>query len=316
MFQDIKARLIWEERRPGSGDRAVIVKDGTVLAGEKGQLPPMDVLTDEDLRPRYLLTMKQEDAEETSYFYISEAVLEEKGLLSGAVLQMPARDMRSESAAALQTLSGTEAEEERTDGEKVFAFRHPMGLYRHEGIDANFAAATAMHLAKWYDDNRLCGHCGSVMEAVGDERALECAGCGRRIYPAIAPVVIVGVTRGDEILLTRYASANGYRRHALIAGFVEVGETLERAIEREVYEEAGLKVHHIRYFASQPWAFSQSLLSGFFCDADEGSEISLNTDGKEELAEAVWVRREDIEPEDNTFSLTWTMIRAFKEGLC
>ena len=176
-----------------------------------------------------------------------------------------------------------------------------------------FGAATAVQLAQWYSLHRFCGKCGVETVLSTTERAIICPKCGHVYYPRISPVVIIAITDGDRLLLTRYT--RGYvKRHALVAGFVEIGETLEDAIRREVMEEVGLKVKNIRYCESQPWAFSSSLIAGFFADVDGSSEVRLNTDGKDELAEGVWIRREDLEIEDTTVSLTWDMVKRFKEG--
>ncbi len=173
-----------------------------------------------------------------------------------------------------------------------------------------FAGATAYHLAKWYESCLYCGKCSAPMERKENERAVYCPVCGYSEYPRIAPVVIVGITDGDKLLLTKYSSAE-YKKHALVAGFIEIGETVEEGIKREVLEEVGIKVKNIRYYRSQPWAFSQSVLMGFFADLDGSSKVSLDD---EELSEAEWFSREDIPMEDSTMSLTWDMIEHFKQG--
>lgn len=174
-----------------------------------------------------------------------------------------------------------------------------------------FAGATAFHLAGWYAANRYCGCCAAPTVHKEDERALYCPACGNTIYPKIAPVVIVAVTDGDRLLLTRYNS--GYTRYALVAGFVEIGETLEDAVRREVMEEVGLKVKNIRYCMSQPWAFSGSLLAGFVCDVDGDTAVTVD---HSELSEAVWLHRSEIPVADgSTMSLTWTMVTAFYNGV-
>ena len=170
-----------------------------------------------------------------------------------------------------------------------------------------FAGATAFHLALWYDAHRYCGRCASPMIHKEDERAVFCPSCGVIEYPKIAPVVIVGIVDGDRILLTKYAA--GYNRYALVAGFVEIGETFEDAVRREVMEEVGLKVKNIRYYKSQPWAFSGSLLAGFFADLDGSDHVTIDT---KELSEGLWFHRGDIPTEGNTMSLTWTMVEAFR----
>ncbi len=172
-----------------------------------------------------------------------------------------------------------------------------------------FAGATASHLALWYNTHRFCGACASPMSHKHDERAMLCPSCGVIEYPKIAPVVIVGIIDGDRILLTKYAA--GFNRYALVAGFVEIGETLEEAAAREVMEEVGLRVKNVRYYKSQPWAFSGSLLSGFFVELDGSDAVTIDT---KELSEGVWFHRKDIPPGDSTLSLTWTMVEAFRSG--
>ena len=171
-----------------------------------------------------------------------------------------------------------------------------------------FAGASATHLAHWYDTRRFCGRCGMKTRHKTDERAVTCPICGLVEYPKIAPVVIVAVTDGDRILLTKNAAGN-YRRHSLVAGYVEIGETLEDAARREVLEEVGVRIKNIHYFASQPWAFSSSILTGFFAELDGSPEITMDT---RELAEAEWFSRKNIPQEESNISLTWTMINAFR----
>ncbi|NLT14460.1 MAG: NAD(+) diphosphatase [Clostridiales bacterium] len=187
---------------------------------------------------------------------------------------------------------------------------HPIFAFRELKPEwLGFAGATAFQLALWYSSRRYCGRCASLTTHKTDERAVVCPKCGLIEYPKIAPVVIVGIVDGDRILLTKYAA--GYNRYALVAGFVEIGETLEDAVRREVMEEVGLQVKNIRYYKSQPWAFSGSLLSGFFADLDGDDTIRVD---EKELAEGKWFHRNDIPTDGNTMSLTWTMVEAFRSG--
>ena len=121
----------------------------------------------------------------------------------------------------------------------------------------------------------------------------------------------MAVTDGDKLLLTRYAD-RPYRGPALIAGYVEIGESLETTLRREVMEEVGLRVKNIRYYKTQPWAFTDTLLMGFYCDLDGDAEISLD---RNELCEGVWVKREDLPLPENNVSLTSEMIENFRLGL-
>lgn len=188
--------------------------------------------------------------------------------------------------------------------EDVRIFRS--ALSRHTA----FAGITAHHLFGWYQSNRFCGRCGQKMVPDRKERMLFCPHCRNVVYPRISPAVIVGVINGEKILMSKYAGRS-YTNYALIAGFTEIGECAEQTVAREVMEEVGLKVKNIKYYKSQPWAFSGSLLMGFFCELDGSEEIRLDTS---ELAEAGWYSRDEITLEDDHVSLTREMILYFKNG--
>ena len=173
-----------------------------------------------------------------------------------------------------------------------------------------FAAYTANHLAAWYRDNRYCGRCAGALETGKAERSMVCPRCGRVIYPRLNPAVIVGVISRGRILLTRYAN-RPFRHYALIAGFVEIGESLEDTIRREVMEEVGLKVRDIRYYGSQPWGVSGDILSGFVCCADGDDTIRRET---RELSFAGWFTPEEVVLQPDALSLTNDIMTAFKEG--
>ena len=171
-----------------------------------------------------------------------------------------------------------------------------------------FALYTAYHLYVWYRDNQYCGRCGKKVALDSKERMLYCKGCHNMIYPKIAPAVIVGITNGDKILMTRYAGRE-YKKYALVAGFVEIGETAEETVKREVMEEVGLQVKNIRYYKSQPWGCAGNLLLGYFAELDGEDTIHMD---REELAEAVWVRREEILEINDGVSLTREMMEVFR----
>ncbi|MBQ6019599.1 MAG: NAD(+) diphosphatase [Clostridia bacterium] len=173
---------------------------------------------------------------------------------------------------------------------------------------AAFAGVTALHLENWYADNRFCGRCGKETRRSETERALVC-GCGNIVYPRINPAVIVAVTSGGRICLTKYNRPNA--RWSLVAGYNEVGETIEQTVLREVKEEIGLRVKNLRYYTSQPWGLSGSLLFGFFCETD--GDDALRADGVE-LKEARWFRPGEIDFPDDGFSLTRRMIEAFRKA--
>ena len=173
-----------------------------------------------------------------------------------------------------------------------------------------FAGITGYQLYNWYRSRRYCGRCGSLMELSDKERMMHCDACGNMEYPKICPAVIVGVTAGDRLLMSKYAGRT-YKNYALIAGFTEIGETVEQTVAREVMEEVGLKVKNIRYYKSQPWAFTDTLLLGFYCDLDGSDTIRLD---ENELAVAEWFKREEIPEPVSQESLTNEMILRFKNG--
>ncbi|MBQ2714918.1 MAG: NAD(+) diphosphatase [Clostridia bacterium] len=174
-----------------------------------------------------------------------------------------------------------------------------------------FAGVTGFHVHDWYTDTSFCGRCGANMKGSTVERAMVCPSCGKIYYPQICPSVIVGVIDQDKLLLTKYSLAHSkHRNYALIAGYVEVGESFEDTVKREVMEEVGLKVKNIRYYKSQPWPFSNTLLAGYFCDLDGDREVKVD---ESELSTAVWLTRDEI-PDTSNISLTGTMMMAFKRG--
>ena len=173
-----------------------------------------------------------------------------------------------------------------------------------------FAGITGHQLYHWYQAHRYCGQCGSPTKPDGKERMLYCETCRSMEYPRICPAVIIGVTDGNRLLLSKYAGRT-YKKYALLAGYTEIGETMEETVAREVMEEVGLKVKNIRYYKSQPWAFSDTILMGFYCDLDGSDEIRLD---EEELALAEWFEREEIPVTPSRDSLTNEMIMRFKNG--
>lgn len=172
-----------------------------------------------------------------------------------------------------------------------------------------FAGVTGYQLASWYESRRFCPRCAHAMVHDERERMMRCPECKLQEYPKISPAVIVAVTSGEKLLLTRYAGRS-YKKYALVAGFAEIGETIEETVAREVMEETGLRVKNLRYYKSQPWSFTGTLLMGFFAELDGPDEIKLD---EHELAEAVWCPREEV-PEDDGVSLTREMMRVFREG--
>lgn len=178
-----------------------------------------------------------------------------------------------------------------------------------------FEIFTGKQLATWYKNNKYCGRCGHLTGRSNTERAIVCPECGNTIYPRVVPAVITAViARGatpdeDRILLTKYNSGIAY--YALVAGFTEIGETLEETVAREVMEETGISVKNIRYYKSQPWGVADDLLAGFFCEADGSLEIHRD---ESELSVAEWKKREEVILQPDQLSLTNEMMTIFKNG--
>lgn len=199
-------------------------------------------------------------------------------------------------------------EEALPDGyafEDIFHFRSARP--RHTA----YAAVLGSQLCEWHISHRYCGHCGVETVHSSAERMLQCPKCGRTFYPHISPAVIVGVIHRGKLLMSKYAGRQ-YRHFALIAGFSEAGETIEETVHREVMEEVGLAVSHLRFYKSQPWPFSSSLLMGFFCELDGDDEtIRLQED---ELAMAGFYPAEEVPDDEEHCSLTSEMMAVFKKS--
>ncbi len=179
-----------------------------------------------------------------------------------------------------------------------------------------FAAATGSHFAWWKRSRRFCGCCGAETFPSEKERAMVCPACGNIEYPKISPAIIVAVIkRGaspdeDRLLLVRN-NYGAYRKLALVAGFVEIGESFEEAVHREVLEETGLKVKNLKYYKNQPWGLSYSQMIGYTAELDGDDKIKLQ---EEELSEGGWYLKSEVP--DNPFRLSVgnEMIHKFKTG--
>lgn len=173
-----------------------------------------------------------------------------------------------------------------------------------------FATISASQVYRWMKSRKYCGYCGTVTEKSNTERALICPKCKNIEYPKISPAIIVAIRDGNRLLLTKNAKGT-YKFYALVAGFVEVGESLEDAVRREVMEEVGLKVKNIQSYKSQPWSFSDSLMLAFIADLDGDDKITIQ---EEELSEAKWFEREDVPVLPFHISVGHELIQKFRDG--
>jgi NAD+ diphosphatase len=166
------------------------------------------------------------------------------------------------------------------EGTDAIALRQLFGALPDEDFGI---AGRALGLTAWDRDHRYCGRCGSPTERSRTERVRTCSRCGHGAYPRLSPAIIALVERDGRALLARNA------RFALpffstLAGFVEVGESLEAAVAREIHEEAGIAITDIRYFGSQPWPFTGSLMIGFTARWAGGDIVAEPS----EIADADW----------------------------
>ena len=169
-------------------------------------------------------------------------------------------------------------------------------------------ACRARHLTHWDSTSRFCGRCGGTTGFADTERAKICSGCGQVAYPRISPAVIVAVVNGSRILLASSSLRYG-RMYSVLAGFVEPGEALEACVVREIREEVGITVTDIRYFASQPWPFPDSLMIGFTAQY-AGGEIT--PDGTE-ITDAGWFGADELPEIPGPYSISRSLIDWFVE---
>lgn len=294
MIQDIYPHKLYNEfensTTPKGNDKIMVFEGPFILVrvGEKSDYPV------------YGEFEKQNQQEKFTYRYLFK--IDEQKYYLGL------RKTKSEGIADKEN----KAERGRWVELEGYSYESTQIFRRMQPMELAYAGTTACHLNLWYQNNHFCGRCGGALEHDKVERMLRCPKCGNLIYPRISPSVIVAVTDGDRILCTKYnRGRNEYQKYALVAGFTEIGETVEETVAREVMEETGIKVKNIRYYKSQPWGFSGGLLLGYWAELDGDDTISLD---HEELAEGTWLTREELTLDQSEIALTREMMKQFKEG--
>ena len=221
MFQEIdphKFKIEYINDTPRDDDFAVIVRDNCVLMvkGEEASLPTV----------AQIRTAGEGKAE---YRYLFR--IDDKAFYAAANV------------------------DELPDG--VYEYVRVRDMRRMKPMWIAYGATVAYRLVAFYEEHRFCGKCGAECEHSMTERAMVCPSCGYTAYPQISPSAIILIRNGDKAVLTKYqASHSSYRNYALVAGYIETGETPEEAVKREVFEEVGLRVKNVRYYKSQPWPLS------------------------------------------------------------
>jgi NAD+ diphosphatase len=155
--------------------------------------------------------------------------------------------------------------------------------------------AHARGLMFWRTRNKFCGVCGGVNAPRSAGNALECTHCGTQHFPRTDPAVIMLVVDGERCLLGHSARFPAATMYSTLAGFVEPGESLEEAVAREVFEEAGVKVGRVFYHSSQPWPFPSSIMLGYYAEALT-TEINIDPD---EIVDARWFTRDELRNPDS-----------------
>ena len=172
--------------------------------------------------------------------------------------------------------------------------------------DLYHIAGKAVLVRDWYISHRFCGRCGVETQLDEKDMMLKCPICGQVHYPRIAPAIIVAVRKDGKLLMAKH-SYHKTHRYALVAGFVEPGESIEEAVHREVFEEIGIKIKNLKYQKSQSWPFPNSLMLAFTAEYESGD---INVDG-DEIVKAKWFKKEEIERYDSDISISDWLIQDF-----
>jgi len=189
-----------------------------------------------------------------------------------------------------------------------FSFQGLRSLYGMVDDQVFAVAGRASQILEWDRTHRFCGRCGTPTEHAVGERAKRCPACGLFSFPRLSPAVITLVERGDEVLLARGVNfPAGF--YSTLAGFVEPGESLEEAVEREIYEEVGVRVKDVTYFGSQPWPFPHSLMIGFVAQYDSG-EIQID---EREIVDAAWFTADNLPKIPGKISIARRLIDSYLE---
>jgi NAD+ diphosphatase len=179
----------------------------------------------------------------------------------------------------------------------------------------------ARSLIEWHNRHLFCGRCGAATRLFRAGWGRSCTGCGLDHFPRVDPVVIMLAERDGKVLLGRQPQYPPGRYSAL-AGFVEPGESIEEAVAREIFEEAGLRVERVRYVASQPWPFPGQLMIACLAEAAPG-DLALDLN---ELDDAIWADRSQVAAAlageagapflaPPPFAIANTLLRAWADGL-
>lgn len=169
-----------------------------------------------------------------------------------------------------------------------------------------YLVGRAKQIVEWHQQHHYCGACGGVTSTAPTDRSRKCESCNIPYYPRLSPSIIVLVNRGEEVLLAKNANARA-NFYSTLAGFVEPGESIEETVHREVFEEVGIRVKNLQYFASQSWPFPNSLMLGFHAEYDSGQIVLQD----EEIADAQWFHYTEMPNKPAMMSISGWLIDDF-----
>jgi len=170
-------------------------------------------------------------------------------------------------------------------------------------------AGRALQILRWDFDHQFCGRCGKPTIQHTHDLAKSCVVCKLDFYPRLSPCIITLVTRGDECLLAWHTRSK-IEKYSCLAGFIEIGESPEQTLAREVMEEVGLTVKDIRYVDSQPWPFPGQLMLGYFAEY-AGGEIHVD---QNEILAARWFRYDQLPAVPPVTTISGRLINAFVQA--
>ena len=178
-----------------------------------------------------------------------------------------------------------------------------------ESESAFAVASRAAQLVTWLRQHQYCGQCGRPTTRAYEEHYLACEPCRLRFYPRIQPCIIVLVVRGDEVLLAQGVRHQHTGYYSTLAGFMEVGESVEQAVHREVFEEVGLQLKNLRYMSSQTWPFPNQLMLGFIAEYDSG-DIDIEPN---EIVDARWWPLDQLPKRPPSASISGWLVDTYRK---
>ena len=188
-------------------------------------------------------------------------------------------------------------------------FRDLRSLYSDLDEDIFLLAGRAIQVVNWDRTHQFCGRCGTPTVTKDDEMAKICPECGFISFTRLSPAVITAIVKDGKLLMAKHSRIPG-DMYGLIAGFVEAGETLKEAVQREIMEEVGLKVKNIEYFGSQPWPFPNSLMVGFTAEYESGN---IQVDGNE-ITDAHWFTADELPRIPSKMSIAGELIEWYLDN--